>query len=150
MRLLLSAALLASVGNAEEVPEADRYCADLRRIVAAARERPPFRSLETRREDQWLDGDTWCRRIAHEGVLWRCGIPISDSPEGRRAIAARVQSCLPEARRLEDDPEPAPEDRLRSGWTRFQLGKTEVQIQEHGGPGMHIGWYYTLAVVAPR
>lgn len=150
MKLLLSAALLASVGSAPELPVAERYCADLRQMLAAARERSRFRSLETRREDQWFDGETWCRRITTDRVRWRCGIAVSDAPEGRRGIAGMVQCCLPEAEPVRADPEPAPDARLRSGLTLFAFGKTRIEIQEDGGPGMHVGWYYNLSVVAPR
>lgn len=149
MKLLLSAALLV-LAESPELSVAERNCADLRQMLAAARERPPFRSLESRSEDEWFDGESWCRRIVTDRVSWRCGISTADAPEGRLSIARMVQRCLPEAELVRADPEPAPDARLRSGLTLFAFGKTRIEIREHGGPAMHIGWYYNLSVVAPR
>lgn len=140
--------LLLALAPAQITPPPNAFCADLRQIVQAASERVPFRSLESRREDQWLGGLAWCRRVDHRGASWRCHMSIGEVQGGRPGLAARTRLCLPDAVPTAD--EPVPDGRLRGGYSSFEIDRGRIEIVEVGGPRMHQGWYYTLTMFATR
>ena len=121
------------------------FCADLRRIVAAADEEKPFASLPDDPDAERLGGLASCHRVTEGDDSFYCRVWTRGVPDGRLGLASRAQACLPGTVRREfDDPD------SRNHWdrrvTRLRLGAVVVDVAEHGGPGVHIGWYYSIRV----
>jgi hypothetical protein len=147
MKLLIPFLLLTLTPEPNTIP-VDPFCADLRLILRAASEQAAFRSLESRREDQWFGGLASCRRIEYRGINWRCQLSTGSVPDGRPGLLARTRSCLPDAVTVLD--EPVRDGRLRDSRSLVDIGRSRIAIDEVGGPRMHQGWYYTYTVYAKR
>lgn len=144
MRFWLLAMLGTSAAQAQAPVAEDAFCADLRRIVEASAEPRPFASLPRDPDAKWLGGLASCRRVTAGSDSFYCRVWTRGVPDGRPGLAARVQSCLPRVVREIDDPD------SRNHWdrriTRLRTGAVVIDVEEHGGPGVHIGWYYSIDV----
>jgi hypothetical protein len=147
MRFWLLAMLGTSAAQAQAPVAGDAFCADLRRIVAASAEEPrPFASLPRDPDAKWLGGLASCRRVTEGSDSFYCRVWTRGVPDGRPGLAARVQACLPRAMRQIDDPDNRNHHERRL--TQLRAGRVIVDVEEHGGPGVHIGWYYSVEVHA--
>ncbi len=144
MRFLLPIMLGATAAQAP--PANPAFCDDLRRMVAAAAEAKPFASLPSDPDAEWLGGLASCHRVTQGGDSFYCRVRTRGVPDGRPGLAARVQACLPRAAREMDDPDSRNHHERRL--TRLRTGEVVVDVEERGGPGVHIGWYYTIDVHA--
>lgn len=135
--------------------EASGFCAELRRVVAAAAETPPFRSLAAHRPGAASKPDNGTAQSAAPGPSLDFAEPcrVFDDAQGRRfvcyqyfapetlgeaALVADTARCLPDATR-------APEAAYPPG-TRFRLGAATIRINEQGTRGGHIGRQVYLVV----
>ena len=149
----LAAAILAVAitGPAQlqaRTPMFDPFCADLRRIVAAAEEDRPFASLPGGQDEVWMGGAASCHRVTEPAVSFYCRVWTRAAPDGRPGLSTRTQHCLSGAVREIDDPDSRSHHDRRL--TQLRAGRVVVDVAEHGGPGVHIGWYYSIDVYATR
>src|SRR5688500_9456188 len=146
LRYFLLIMLAAAPASAQEPVTDAPFCTDLRQIVAAANEVPPFASLKRDHDAEWLGVAAHCHRVTSGADSFYCRVWTRGAPDGRPGLADRVQACLPTAAREFDDPD------SRNHWdrriTRLRSGELVVDVEEHGGPGVHIGWYYSVEVNA--
>lgn len=146
MRSFWLIALAAAPAPAQAVAD-DPFCTDLRQIVAAAAEAPAFASLKRDHDAHWLGVAAHCHRVTSGADSFYCRVWTRAAPDGRPGLAARVQACLPGTVRRElDDPEGRNHHERRL--TRLRTDAVVVDVEEHGGPGVHIGWYYSIEVHA--
>ena len=149
----LAAAILAVAitGPAQlqaRTPSFDPFCADLRRIVAAAEEDRPFASLPSGQDDVWMGGAAHCHRVTQPSVSFYCVLYTRSVPDGRPGLAARSQRCLSGAVIEIDDADSRSHHQRRL--TRLRARRVLVDVAEQGGAGVHIGWYYSIDVYAVR
>lgn len=146
LRRATLAALAAALAAPAQAAAGSAFCAELRRIVAAAGATPAFGSLPDEPDREWLGGLGRCRRVTQGGDGFHCRLWTRGVPDGRPGLAARVEACLPGAALEIDDPD------SRDHWdrrlTRLRAGGTVIDVEEHGGPGVHVGWYYSIEVHA--
>jgi len=106
MKIWLAAAL-ALAPTAAAAQDANDFCGNLTRIIAAARESDPFASVDAPRPNRLLSFASFCWKVEMGAVRFSC---IGDRPAADvtgESIAAEVRRCLPAAL---PDPEPDPED----------------------------------------
>lgn len=131
LRVIAGAAGLVAAGTAQAQTEAD-FCAELRRIVAAAGEDPPFASLprgESKGARPMFGFTAPCGVTNDPGRVFQCQeqlAPMEVTAEGLIAASAR---CLPGAVRLPD----RERDRWGGGpWLRLRAGDVTVSAAEWG------------------
>lgn len=90
--IAFSTLVLASAPTAAQIPPGD-FCADLARIIVAAREAPPFASLTKAR----LGPSEQCGAIRDESPRFFCVIESRfGEPVDSEGLMARVRQCLGE------------------------------------------------------
>lgn len=147
MRGWMVATMAVAAGAAQAQPPAlsdAAFCAQLRRIVAAADDEEPFRALEIARpRPPGLGFVHGCGRSGdRRQYFWLCTQNLAPPTMGRERLAAATQACFPEARRIALT---YPES-VRS--IHFRLPEAEIRISDSGGPGAHVGLSVTYVVAA--
>lgn len=123
------------------------FCAQLRRIVAAADDDEPFRALEIARPNPPTLGfrHGCVRSGGKRQYFWLCTQNLAPPELGRERLAAATRACLPEARPIAL----AYPQSIRS--IHFRLPRATIRISDSGGPGAHVGLSVTYVVAAePR
>lgn len=147
MRGGMAAMMAMAAGTAQAQPPAlsdASFCAQLRRIVAAADDDEPFRALEIARPNPpTLGFRHGCVRSGGERqYFWLCTQNLAPETMGRERLAAATRACLPDARRIPLD---YPQS-VRA--IHFRLPNATIRISDHGGPGAHVGLSVTYVVAA--
>ena len=145
---ILAVAITGQAPLQARTPMFDPFCSDLRRIVAAAAEGRPFASLPGGQDEVWMGGAASCHRVTRPPVGFYCVLYTRSVPDGRPGLATRTQGCLRGAVIEIDDADSRNHHDRRL--TRLRAGRVLVDVSEHGGPGVHIGWYYSLDIYAAR
>ena len=91
---ILAVAIIGQTQAQARTPMVDPFCRDLRRIVAAAGEDPPFASLPSGQDEVWMGGEASCHRVTQPSTSFYCRMRADPAPGGRFALAARAQRCL--------------------------------------------------------
>jgi hypothetical protein len=134
--LLWSLALLGLSGAAGAQPPAplDPFCAELRRVIAAAAERPPFASLpdlSDRPRAAMLGFAEDCGRseAANGGRAFICIRQLPGEKLRVDSLAAGIQRCLPTAERLADS---GRESMFREHVVRLRAAGVTIELAEGG------------------
>jgi len=140
LRAAIAAAAALGAAPAEAHPR-DTFCAELQRVVEAARRDHGFAGLERSRAAPPRLGFAYgCLATGDERrQYWLCGQSFAPDSLSLESLAARTAACLPEAARSD-----------RTPWreTLFTLPYAQIRISEQGGPGAHVGRIVGLAVEA--
>lgn len=144
MRDWIIAAMAMAAGAAQAQPPAPPdavFCAQLRRIVAAADDEEPFLALEMARPaPPRLGFRQGCGRAGDaRRHYWACSQTLAPDWLAAARLAERTRRCLPAARAL-------PVEFQRE--FRFALPGAEIRISEHGGPRAHVGRVVSFVVEA--
>ena len=134
MQYMAIALLGLSASAAAQPPDgADPFCGDLRRVVAAAGERPAFASLPAEVGERGISMfgfSNGCGRYEAQGrQVFGCYRQLPP-PELRVDIfAAQIARCLPTAERL---PDAGPEGLFREHVVRFRIAGATIEAAEGG------------------
>lgn len=134
MKVWIAAALLIAPDRAWTKPAApDSFCADLARIVAAARARPPFGALPRHGTDEarpmfGFRGPCGVTDDRDGSRIFVCSDPLRPAELSWYSLAGRIAACLPEA---------APGRALHGGYPEaramdFRLGRVLIGLSEGG------------------
>lgn len=137
---VMAAVALPAPAAAQALPDA-AFCAQLRRIVAAADDDEPFRALEIARPAPPSLGFVHgCGRSGDaRQYFWLCSQNLAPDWLSAERLEADTRRCLPDA-----EPLPA----RHHGERRFGLGGIEIRIHESGGPRAHVGRIVSYVVAA--
>ena len=128
VEVALVAVLLGSSGALAQAPDAD--CVELRRIVAAAREAPPFASLRWEPHSPALGFDN-CSvldlSVEGDNPNFGCNTDFSESLRRWEQLNATILRCLPGAERFED---PNQSPRAPGRWAQFRVGRVRIDTHE--------------------
>ena len=133
MRYMAMASLVLATAAGAQPPGADPFCNDLRRVVAAAAERPAFASLRPDVEQAGISMFGFrngCGRYGDGNAqVFGCSRQLPP-PELRVDIFAdQIALCLPAARRL---PDAGPEGLFREHVVRFRTPRAVIEASEGG------------------
>jgi hypothetical protein len=136
MKILLAALLLAAAPP--KAAPADRFCADLRSLAAAAEENPAFGSLAGASLHSLLG--SYCMVSTPAGIAFLCTRSLAPPELATDTLVERMKLCLPGAVVTKGE---YPMDS-----TRVEHGRIRMEISESGGPGAHVGRIVTVSIEA--
>lgn len=132
-------ALSPASAGAQEAERAQRlFCRDLKQVVAAAEDDPPFYGLERGVAAPPTLGFRPGCQVSGGGArrAWFCHQTLAPPELSLAALAQRTAACLPEAK-------PLPASR---GEALFALPGLRIRISERGAPRAHVGRIVSYAV----